>query len=180
MEDLCKIECSPGEIAGFLGITDRRLRQLAKEEIIPQKKRGIFNLQDVVQAYVAFLKSGSSMRGKSGGEQTPIDYNLEKTLLTKAQREKAELEVAVLKGELHRGEDVKAVMNDMLIAFRAKILSIPTKLSPRLIAQTELPVIQNILKQAHYEALSELSEYDPAVFHAKNKAVLVGRVEFDE
>jgi phage terminase Nu1 subunit (DNA packaging protein) len=180
MENLNQIECSPGEIAAFLGITDRRLRQLAKEEIIPQKKRGIFLLQNVVQAYITFLKQGTSMRGKGTGEGDKLDYNIEKTLLTKAQREKAELEVKVMKGELHRGEDVKTVMGDIVAAFRAKIMSIPTKLAPRLLVQTDMAIIQDMLKQVHNEALMALSEYKPTAFHSKNKNVLVGKVDLNE
>jgi phage terminase Nu1 subunit (DNA packaging protein) len=170
--DFTKIECTAGEMAGLLGITDRRLRQLAKAEIIPQRKRGGFNLQEVTQAYIAFCKRGTSL-----DKETGVDFNKEKALLTKAQREKAELEVAVIKGELHRGDDVKVIIGDMIMAFRAKILAIPTKLAPRLLAQTEINYIQDIIKRAHHEALNELSEYSPAAFHSRNKNVIVGKID---
>ena len=65
-------------------------------------------------------------------------------------------------------------MNDMLGAFRARILSIPSKFSPQLVGLTEIPPIKVVLKQAVHEALEELSDYDPMVFYdiSKDKMLL--------
>ncbi len=60
-----------------------------------------------------------------------------------------------MRGELHRSEDVRRVMNDMLGAFRARVLAIPSKTAPRLLAQTDLAVVQDIIKKKymrHYKS----------------------------
>jgi phage terminase Nu1 subunit (DNA packaging protein) len=167
--DLSKIECTADDVSVFLNISSRRIQQMAKSEIIHQKKRGIFSLQDVVQSYIGFLKKGQA---SSPGEAAALDYNTEKTLLTKAQREKAELEVAVIRGELHRGEDVRAVMGNMIIACKSKLCSIPSKLAPQLLAQTDIPVLQDIIKREIDEALKELSDYNAKSFNRRNKKVI--------
>jgi chromosome segregation ATPase len=46
----------------------------------------------------------------------------EKTLLLRAKRQKEELELQVLRGELNRAKDIEAVMNHMLGNFRARFL----------------------------------------------------------
>ncbi|QLQ21923.1 MAG: hypothetical protein HZT42_05955 [Paracoccaceae bacterium] len=93
---------------------------------------------------------------------------------TRARRQKTELELQIMRGDLHRSEDVRRVMNDMLGAFRARILSIPSKFSPQLVGLTEIPPIKVVLKQAVHEALEELSDYDPMVFYdiSKDKMLL--------
>jgi phage terminase Nu1 subunit (DNA packaging protein) len=165
---------STAEISEILGLSDRRIRQLEKENALVKIKRGKYDLKASVQRYIEYIKEQA--------QQTEEELNLtkEKTLLTRANRQKVELELQIMRGELHRSEDVRRVMNDMLGAFRARILAIPSKVAPRLIAQTNAAVIQNIIKNEVYEALQELSEYDPHMFYAHSKDKLVLENEEDD
>lgn len=155
------------ELAEIMGLTDRRIRQLEQAEIIHKVSRGRFHLPTVIQEYVRWLK------GQAAESDEKIDLTKEKTLLTRANRLKAELELQIMRGELHRSEDVRRVMNDMLGAFRARCLSIPTKVAPRVVGQTDLAVVQDLIKREVHEALLELSDYDPDVFYARSKDKLV-------
>ena len=155
------------ELAEVMGLSGRRIRQLEKEGVFPKVARGRWDIAQVMQGYVSCIKAQAA---KSGEE---LDLTQERTLLTRANRKKAELELQIMKGELHRSEDVEWVMNDMLGAFRARCLTIPSKTAPRLQGQTELAVIQNIIKKEIYEALLELSDYDPEVFYKQSKDTLV-------
>lgn len=158
-----KTICSTTELAEVLGLTARRVQQLAKEGILQPEGRGKFRLDNAVQSYIKFL--GHSPAATASGEK--IDLKVERAKLTKAKRELAEIELSTARAEVHHSEDVRRVMGGMLGAFRSRILAIPTKLAPRLVAQTDLAVIQDIVKKQLYEALSELSEYDPAAFRRK-------------
>jgi phage terminase Nu1 subunit (DNA packaging protein) len=148
--------CTTAALSHYLGITSRRIQQLVKSDVLPQIGRGKFRIADAVQAYIKFLSFSSSTYN---GEE--VDGKLEKALLTRIQKEKAELELGVMRGELHRGEDVRAVMSDMIGNCRARLLSLPTKLSPMLLGQSEMAMVQDIIKRAIYEALTELSNYNP-------------------
>jgi hypothetical protein len=55
------------------------------------------------------------------------DKTTEEALWTRARRQKAELELQIMRGELHRSDDAKRVMNDMLGAFRGKLFFYPRK-----------------------------------------------------
>ena len=165
-----QIEISSSELATLFNVSDRWIRELAKTEVIPQRKHGRFNLHDAVRAYVTFLRKGSPSNGHA--KSTEVDYNTEKALLTKAQREKAELEVSVLRGELHRGEDVRAVMGAMIMACKSRITAIPSKIAPQLLAQTEIPVIQDMLRREIDETLTELADYNAHSFNRRNKKVI--------
>lgn len=162
------------QLAEILGLTPRRVQQLAEEEVLVKAGRGKYKAVESIQRYIQSLQ----LKDQSGRDGE-IDYFKERARHEKAKRERAELELAVMKGELHRSEDVRTVMNDMIAAFRSRILAIPSKLAPQLVGKTELPVIQEMLSHETHAALTELSNYDPAVFY-KNNADYVGLIDDDE
>lgn len=61
--------------------------------------------------------------------------------------------------QLHSGEDIENVMTDMLMNFKARLMAIPTKLSPVLCKKTDKAEIYKLLKEYIDEALTELSDF---------------------
>ena len=99
---------SGAELARLLGITDRRVRQLADEEILTREPEGDYLLPEVIAEYYAYkYKTDES-----------VDLMKEKALHEKAKRELAELELAKRRNEVHDAEDVHIVMVDMLTKLR--------------------------------------------------------------
>ncbi|GAV21597.1 hypothetical protein [Carboxydothermus pertinax] len=174
MSEQGKWVVSTPELAEILNLSERRIQQLVKNEIISKIGRGKFYLPTVVQEYISWIKT------QLGNSDEELDLKKEKTLLTRAHRQKVELELQIMRGELHRSEDVRRVMNDMLGAFRARCLAIPTKAAPRLQGKTDLAVIQDIIKKEVYEALTELADYDPEVFYKLSKDKLVLDEDIEE
>ncbi|MGN7360033.1 hypothetical protein ACTHPF_27010 [Paenibacillus sp. SAF-054] len=146
-----------GELAAIIGKSDRWVRQITGEGILKQVDRGKYNLGLSVQAYIEHVAGGRE------DDKRPR-YMDEKTEHERIKKEKSALELAEMQGELHRSEDVEAVMNDMLGAFRQRIRAIPMRLAPELIGQSELNVIKGRLSAALDEALAELADYDPELF----------------
>ena len=150
-------EVQTGELAAIVGKSDRWIRQLVKENILHQVSRGKFTLGKAVQSYIEHASGGKE------DDKKPrfIDH---KTEHERIKSEKAALELAQMRGELHASEDVETVMSDMLTAFRQKILALPTKLAPQLAGIEDINVIKGRLASALHEALAELSDYDPVSF----------------
>lgn len=146
------------EMASILGISIRYLQKLTQDGVLVKAGHGRYEIASTVQAFVAF-KTGQA----ESANQEELDFKKEKTLLTRTQRQKAEVELAVMEGKLHRGEDVEAVMNTMLTTFRTRCLVIPTRISPLLVGKTLLE-IKAALNAEIRDVLSELSDYDPAAF----------------
>ena len=155
------------EISEIFGISTRRVQQLAKDGVFVRIGHGQFDLPASIHAFIEYRLDDSKEEGM-------LDKTTEEAKWTRARRQKTELELQIMRGDLHRSEDVKRVMNDMLGAFRARTLSIPSKFAPQLVGLTEIPPIKEILKQGVYEALEELSDYDPMVFYdiSKDKMLL--------
>lgn len=153
---------STQELAQILGKTTRWINELSRNGVLIQSGRGRFLLAENVQRYIEHLE-------KQFADENQIDYAKERALHEAVKREKAEIELAVMKGQMHRGSDVAAVMNDMVASFRSKVLSLPSKLAPQLVGKKEMPVVLAILTEEMHTALTELSEYDPQTFLARSE-----------
>lgn len=137
-------------VAAWLGLTERRVRQLRDEGVISEKQPGLYDLQATVTKYITFLRNGS---GK-------INLNDERAGLTRAKREAAEMENKLRMGELHRTQDIEAGLKTVFLNIRGRFLALPAKLSPTLASMGgNQTAIFDELKQAIDEALEELSDY---------------------
>ncbi len=79
-----------------------------------------------------------------------------------AQAKNAELDAAEKEGSLITLETMKMMWGNVLAAFRARILSIPSRLTPQITTIRDPKKIDKIVKDALHEALNELAEYDPS------------------
>ncbi len=137
-------------MAQWLGLTERRIRQMRDAGIIREAKPGLYDMKPTVQAYLAYLRNNTG------------DLNQQRAELTKAKKELAELELGERKGNLHRTEDVEQALTTMLMNFRTKIMSMPAKLAKTVAGMSESAEIYDLLKKETDEALDELSDYDKA------------------
>lgn len=164
------------EISEILGVSKRRIQQFADDGALVRLSRGYYDLPQSINKFIEYQIS------KALPSDSKIDKEEEMALWTRAKKEKTQLEVQIIKGELHRSEDVKRIMNDMLIAFRQKTLSLPSKMAPQLIMVEDLQVIKDLLKNSVIELLTELKDYDPSVFYeiSKDKMFLNGEDEDED
>lgn len=158
-----EIVVSTKVVADMLDVTTRRVAQLCEEGILSKIKNGSFLLVPTIRNYIRYLKTKNDIERPEDGDMSD-EFQKEHTLLEKAKREKAELEVALMKGNVHASEDVEREMTKMLAAFRARVLSIPSKLAPRVAITEDVTKIEDMIRNEVYSALKELSEYDPKTF----------------
>ncbi len=139
-------------LATVLGLSTRRIQQLAKDDVVKKNERGRYLLTQSIQGYVEFMKMG-------GYEVSPQDIKRQRVRLTKANADKAEMEAAVMKGSLIPSGVVKALWAEMIAAFKSSALAIPTKLAPQISGES-VDVIKQILTKGVHEALQEIADYD--------------------
>jgi hypothetical protein len=139
------------ELAEVLKIGERRIQQLAKDGVLMRSDDGNFNLPDSIENYYV-----------NKFESDKIDFDHEHALLEKAKREKAELDLDVFKKTLLYADDMEHLMSGMIITFKARLLSLPTKCAPLILGKKSMAEVVEILKDAVYEALNELKEIPAA------------------
>ena len=137
---------SAPEAATFLKISERTFNRLVASGIIPKNDYGEYILGEVVESY---WRNQFDSEGLKAAQ----------TRLVTAQAELKEAELAENRGELHRASAIAKVWTDNVLNAKTRLLAIPTKVGPMLIGQ-ELQTIVAKLKEAIYEALKELADYD--------------------
>lgn len=149
------------ELATILGITARRIRQLKDDGLFvrdPKTKK--YNLPKSVQEWIRYKVEAETATSAT------VNYETERAQHEEIKKKIAALRLRRYKGEIHEAADIEAVMSDMLVRFRGKLLAMPTKLAPMLVGVLDPNEIVDIIKAEVYEALTELSGYDPANFSA--------------
>lgn len=142
------------QVARFLDITERRVRMLRDEGIISEVAPGKYELIDTNHRYINYLRK----RNPDSGER--IDYNTERAKLARAKRQNEEYDLALKQRELHTSEEIDRVMTAMLMNFRSRLFSIPSKLAPILSKKTDTAEISSLMKRQIDEALTELSDFN--------------------
>ena len=145
-----------GELSDILGVTSNTIRAWKGQGLpcISAGRRGQaakFDTQEVIEW----------IKNKDAGEGGEVfDYKVEQARLTKLKADNEELLKREKEGSLGNAEDVFVAWSQLLANFRAKILSLPSKLAPELADLDDPREIQGLLKGRLYEALEELQASD--------------------
>ncbi len=160
-KDVSGLIVNTGVLAKLFGVTSRYVNQLAKEGVLEKRAPGRWPLEQNVNRYIEFLRSGK----KDPEEQESRSiYWEEKAKHEAAKREMAELQLAKLKNQMHDATIVELVMTDMLTTFKNRLLGLPQKISPKVIGLKSISEVNDMLASEINEALAELSDYSPALF----------------
>lgn len=157
-------EVSTTELASILGVTARRVQQMAQDGTIATVKRGSFNLADSVQRYITFLSSKD--KDISGQDKARQDAEVS---IKKAKAVIAVMEAQELQGKMHRSEDVAAMTEDLIYAIRGMLVALPGRLAVDTAAAETPAETSEIIRKEVYKAMSELAEYkyDPKKYEER-------------
>ncbi len=133
------------QAAALLSVAPRTLRDWHD---CPRNPDGSYNGPSLVAYYVA----------KLGGSN---EFDDQRQRLAAAQAERVENENAVRRGELADMNDVARFWTECIANARAKLLSLPAKLGPRLVNIGDAGTIANALRGDINAALAELALYEP-------------------
>ncbi len=163
LTDIERVTVSASVLKSLLLLKDEsRVRQLAGEGIFIRASKGRYLLFESLQNYIKTLKVQKDVQ--SAEAENDVDYKTERAKLEQVKRIQAELKLALMKGELHKSNDVERVMTDMLARIRSRFLQMPSKMAP-LLAEKEAGEIKKMLSNEVRDILEELKEYDPKDFY---------------
>jgi len=153
------LEISEKELAEYFGVSDRRIRQLAKEEIAIKTKPGSYDLKKSVQNYINFIKIEDDKTIETKG-LLEIELQKEKLEHERLKRKKTEMLIHQMQRKLHRAEDVEYIWNKIAIAIKARISAIPTKAAPILVDIKNVNEVKEILSKQIDDVLLEIAMYN--------------------
>lgn len=150
------------QLAKVLDLSAARIGQLADNGILKRcevegTRREKYALLESVTAYIRYLR-----KQKPEVVWDEQEYKAEKLAKLKAQRELAELKVSEQRGDLHRTADIERVVGNMIVAFRSKVLALPSVAAPQLVEQRNEAAVFRILSELVRDVCVDLAAYDPA------------------
>ena len=157
--DIDSLTVSAAVLGNIFGVTDRRIRQMAEEGIIVRAAKGRYNLVDSLKNYILSLKLAVDSND-SDNPDGELNFEEEKALHERVKRHISEMKLQTMKGELHKADDVRHVMTDMLSSFKTRMMNIPV------LEDRDAGYIKERLTSEVTEALNELKDYNPADFYS--------------
>lgn len=154
-----------GTLAKLFNLTDMRVQQLSKMGVTLKAAHGRYELWPSIKGYITYLQERAGVKAATSnaeGEDDGGDYNKHRARLYRSKADQSEIEVALIRATVHESESVAKVWEDMIVNARSKLLSLPVKLAPRLEGVADRKEIKAVIEAAVYEALNELSNYDPS------------------
>lgn len=167
INDFEELLVSSKVLESLYGIKDRTVRDLADKGILKRDSHGKYLLWQSTKSYIVSLKVANAAKNsaKMSIDDSNLDLDEEKAQHERIKRQITEIKLQLIRGQVHKSEDVEAVMSNMFAKFKSKITALPSKLARRLEGKTRTE-IQRILKAETDNALTELAQYNPSDFYS--------------
>lgn len=137
------------ELALLLGLTTRRVNQLAEEGLLVRSGHGEFDGPGSIQAYVAHAAN----RGKD--KEAALDAERETARLRKEQADTQELKNAKLRKELLPVEEVSRVWSEQVSSIRSGLLAVVSRVRQRVSLSNEDALV---LDEEIRDAMTKLAD----------------------
>lgn len=165
VDDISMVTVSAKVLGELIGVGDRQIRNLAEEGILVRNSHGKYILTKSIRNYVTNLKiSKAGQNVVSDFDDGTLDLNSEKAKNEHFKAMISEIRVQLMKNEVHKSQDVGAVITDMFTKFRSKMMAMPAALALKL-ENKRKEEIQEVLTEKVNEALNELADYNPADYY---------------
>jgi terminase small subunit / prophage DNA-packing protein len=137
---------STERLAKLLGISDRQVRELAKDGTLIRVSRGNYALESSIAAYCRRLRDAAAGRG---GESVQTSLATERARLAREKADAEGMKNARSRGELVEAAQVEREWSDILRGVKAKLLSLPGRVQQRLphIGRIEISEIDAEVRQ---------------------------------
>lgn len=139
-------------IARVCNITERRVNQLVKENVMPRHERGRYPFIRCITSYIQYLQA----RVDGSGFKSP-DMEDSKSRKLAAEAEMAELELAKGRSEVITLADHLKVVDTLFDLLKTSLLAMPTRTAPHLVTASDVKRIKTVLENDLDQLLRDLS-----------------------
>lgn len=137
-------------LSEILSLSEKTVRELTNRGVLKKNDDDKYDLKDSIKRYL----------------EVTDERNKKKI----AERELQEYKLEILKDKYHSDEDVKYILTDLFIKFKARLLGTAIKIDKEIDDISEKERL-NYLKNTLIETLEELAEYNPPSNKSRSKDV---------
>jgi phage terminase Nu1 subunit (DNA packaging protein) len=149
---------STAELSKILKISERRIRELVADGVLPRESRGSFDLTACTSAYIEFLNQPETQERRAAalGGSGSKKITSARADLIRAQAERAELRLAKERGELISVQVYQREVGGAFRAVREGFLNLPYHIAPHLVGLSEQEMFAKLTAEIR-EVLTRLS-----------------------
>lgn len=144
--------CSASTLAKLLGLTERRIQQLAQAGHVVKGARGEYELIGSIREYIAYCEAKALPKAESS-------LAMARQKLMEVQIEKTQLEVHILRKDWVAQREVDAYMDDMTQRYIQGLESLPGRLAMELMHQSDPAAIRQILQNECRQLRRDLAKH---------------------
>jgi len=137
-------------ISKLLDLSDRRIKQLSREGVIPKTERGRYELVPAVRGYIKYLRERSLDVGV-------VSIDEARQRKAAAEAELSEIELAKARAAVVSVDDVAKQWQSILSGVRTRLLAVPTKVAPMVAVESDQTIVKGLIEDGVHTALGELS-----------------------
>ena len=141
-----------GKLGRVLGISRATIANLATDGVLPRLDRGRFDLSAAVQAYLRH-----KLVQAKAGDITMKSLAAERSRLARLKADAVEREAKVEAGELVPADVIEAAWLSTAGVVRSRLLVIPTRVAPRIVALKTPAEAQALLRKELNAALTGIA-----------------------
>lgn len=172
------------ELAECLGVTPKYITEWQQRDsnplpVVEFGGRGRRAQYDVAACVAWRIDEVVRQRVTASADGEFINLDHERARLARAQANKTEIEVSVLRAELIPKEAVARVQGQMISNTRSRVLSLPVKAAPILINRRNENDIKTILTELVHEVLGELAEFSESEYVSERQQAMGATAEAD-
>lgn len=150
-------------IARVLGLSEQEVKALTKTGVIQKgyiSDKGLYVLENTAREIIANYRRPEE-------ERENADYATERAKLMRIKRLNEQYSLELRKKELVRADEMETALTKILVSFKSKLSSLPTKIAPQVAKMTDSIEIMDLIKNRINEALEELADFD-TIFEGDN------------
>ena len=150
------MEITGSNLARIFGKSIRWVQGLRDDGVIKQSSTGRYRLDEAAQA---IYDRATRRQQNEEVEKTNAAKLKAEAAMKVAKAQIAGMEAKELSGQMHRAEDIKALTEDLIFAFRHALRALPGRLAMDVAAAQTAPEASAIIRQEVDLILKELSQY---------------------
>ena len=145
-----KVTGAVSDLAAWLGLTSRRIQQLADDGKIKRDARGSYDMKAAILDYVKFLRAGEEASKDRKSEQS------QRTRLVAAKADIAELESAERAGSLVNADAVRSQDFTLGLIMRNNLFSMADRIAPLVAAEAKAAECHRLITAEVINALEQI------------------------
>jgi phage terminase Nu1 subunit (DNA packaging protein) len=147
--------CSTATLSGYLDLTPQRLNQLHKEGWLVKADHNKWDTLKSIRGYIRFLRQRVDKYAAGG-----LSLDDAKLRRWKADAETMELKLKLAKAQVVDIAFATELMINVLDSIQAQLQTMPTRLSPLLLGQSEYRIVEKILTDGINRIQAEIAGTD--------------------